>query len=159
MDLEKAVKQAVPLLKGTYGIVCIHADEPGKLVGARNGSPLVLGIGNGEMFLASDVTAIMSYTRQVSYLEDGEVVAFDADSYVTSDLSDKAIEKKIEHIDWELQEIEKGGFPTFMEKEIFEQPRSVERAMGGRLDKDLATGHLGGLNMSSRELLNVERVK
>ncbi len=158
-DLEKAVKQATPLLKGTYGIVCVHADEPGKLVGARNGSPLVLGIGNGEMFLASDVTAIMSHTRQVSYLEDGEIVAFDADSYVTSDLSDRAIEKKIEHIDWELQEIEKGGFPTFMEKEIFEQPDSVKRAMSGRLNKELATGHLGGLNLSSQELLNIGRIK
>ncbi len=158
-DLEKAVKQAAPLLKGTYGIVCVHADEPGKLVGARNGSPLVLGIGNGEMFLASDVTAMMAYTRQVIYLEDGDIVAFDADSYTMSDLSDRAVEKKIESIDWELQEIEKGGFPTYMEKEIFEQPQSVERAMSGRLDKDIATGHLGGLNMSSQELLNVGRVK
>jgi glutamine---fructose-6-phosphate transaminase (isomerizing) len=158
-DLEKALKQAAPLLKGTYGIVCVHADEPGRVVGARNGSPLVLGIGNGEMFLASDVTAMIAYTRQVIYLEDGEIVVFDADSYRTSDLSDKAIEKKIEHIDWELQEIEKGGFPTFMEKEIFEQPQSVGRAMIGRLDKDLATSHLGGLNMSNQELLNVGRVK
>lgn len=158
-DLEKAVKQAAPLLKGTYGIVCIHADEPGRLVGARNGSPLVLGIGDDEMFLASDVTAVMTHTRQVVYLEDGDIVTFDANTYSTSDLSDRAIEKKIEHIDWELQEIEKGGFPTFMEKEIFEQPQSVGRAMGGRLNKDLATGHLGGLNMTSQELLNVGRVK
>ena len=158
-DLEKAVKQAAPLLKGTYGIVCIHADEPGRLVGARNGSPLVLGIGDDEMFLASDVTAVMTHTRQVVYLEDGDIVTFDANTYSTSDLSDRAIEKKIEHIDWELQEIEKGGFPTFMEKEIFEQPQSVGRAMGGRLNKDLATGHLGGLNMTSQELLNVGRVQ
>ena len=158
-DLEKAVRQAAPLLTGTYGIACVHADEPDVIVGARNGSPLVLGIGNGEMFLASDVTAIMSYTRQVVYLEDGEIVRLDPGGYRTSDVSDRAIEKKIEHIDWDLQEIEKGDFPTFMEKEIFEQPLSVERAMKGRLDKELATGHLGGLNMSKRELLDVERVK
>jgi glucosamine--fructose-6-phosphate aminotransferase (isomerizing) len=93
------------------------------------------------------------------YLEDGEIVRIDSSGYTTSDVSDRAIEKKIEHIDWELQEIEKGGFPTFMEKEIFEQPLSVERAMKGRLDKELATGHLGGLNMSNSELLNVERIK
>jgi len=158
-DLEKAVKQATPLLKGTYGIACVHADEPGVVVGARNGSPLVLGVGDGEMFLASDVTAMMSHTRQVIYLEDGEIVKIDADTYVTSDLSDHAIEKKVEHIDWELQEIEKGGYSSYMEKEIFEQPLSIERAMTGRLHKEFATGHLGGLNMSNRELLNVERVK
>ncbi|MBN1685888.1 MAG: glutamine--fructose-6-phosphate transaminase (isomerizing) [Spirochaetales bacterium] len=158
-DLEKAVKLAAPLLKGTYGIACVHADEPGVIIGARNGSPLVLGIGNDEMFLASDVTAMMSYTRQAVYLEDGEIVRIDAHGYTTSDVTDRAITKKIEHIDWELQEIEKGGFPTYMEKEIFEQPLSVERAMKGRLDKEIATGHLGGLNMTSSELLNVERVK
>jgi glutamine---fructose-6-phosphate transaminase (isomerizing) len=158
-DLEQAVKQVVPLVKGTYGILCVHADEPGRIVGARNGSPLVLGIGNGEMFLASDVTAMMAYTRQVVYLEDGDVVVVDSESYQTTDAKDQNIEKKIESIDWELQEIEKGGFPTFMEKEIFEQPQSIERGMQGRLDRVLATAHLGGLNLSSKELLNVERVK
>ena len=158
-DLEKAVKQVAPLVKGTFGIICVHADEPGRIVGARNGSPLVLGIGNGEMFLASDVTAMMAYTRQVVYLEDGDIVVVDSESYRTSDVKDNNIEKKIESIDWELQEIEKGGFPTFMEKEIFEQPQSIERAMQGRLDRELATAHLGGLNLSSKQLLNIERVK
>ena len=158
-DLETAVKEATRLIKGTYGIVCIHANEPGKMVGARNGSPLVLGIGNQEIFLASDVTAMMAYTKQVIYLEDGEVVVADADAYRTSDSDDREVDKQVEHIDWELQEIEKGGFATFMEKEIFEQPQSIERALKGRLDRELATGHLGGLNMSNRELLNIERIK
>ncbi|MAG13063.1 MAG: glutamine--fructose-6-phosphate transaminase (isomerizing) [Spirochaetales bacterium] len=158
-DLEKAVKQAAPLLKGTYGIVCMHVDEPNRIVGARNGSPLVLGIGNDEMFLASDVTAMMAYTRQVVYLEDGEIATIDPDGYLMSDVADRTIEKTIENIDWELQEIEKGGFANFMEKEIFEQPQSTERAIQGRLDRELATGHLGGLNLSSKELLNIERIK
>jgi glucosamine--fructose-6-phosphate aminotransferase (isomerizing) len=158
-DLERAVKQAVQLLKGTYGIVCIHADEPDKLVGARNGSPLVLGIGNGEMFLASDVTAIIAHTKQVIFIEDGEVVSVQPDSYVTSDLRDRTIDKEIETISWELEEMEKGGFVHFMEKEIFEQPESITRAMQGRIDYEYATSHLGGLNMSSRELQAIERVR
>jgi glucosamine--fructose-6-phosphate aminotransferase (isomerizing) len=158
-DLEEAVKKALALLKGTYGIVCVHCDHPDRLVGARHGSPLVLGVGSGEMFLASDVTAIISHTKQVVYLEDGEVVSITAHDYRTTDLLDQQIEKKVEQVSWELEEIEKAGFRHFMEKEIFEQPESVKRAMSGRVDFEEATAHLGGLNMSTRDLLNVERVR
>lgn len=158
-DLEKAVKESLVLLKGTYGIAVMHAGEPDKIIGARNGSPLVLGIGNGEMFLASDVTAMMAYTKQVVYLEDGEVVSITPDGYKTTDLSNRAISKTTEQIGWELEEIEKDGFLHFMEKEIFEQPESISRGMRGRLNLETATGHLGGLNMTNKELLNLERVK
>lgn len=158
-DLETAVKETVGLIKGTYGIVAIHMDEPTRLVGARNGSPLVLGIGDGEMFLASDVTAIIAHTRQVIYLEDGEVVSVDAHGYATSDLRNNQIEKQVDHIGWELAEIEKAGFTHFMEKEIFEQPEAIRRATTGRIDHEYATGHLGGLNLSNRELLDINRVK
>lgn len=158
-DLVQAVKEALSLLKGTYGIVCVHADDPGHLVGARNGSPLVLGVGDQEMFLASDVTAIMAHTKQVIYLEDGEVVSVRADSYETTDLHDNRINKEIEHITWELEEIEKSGFPHFMEKEIFEQPQSIIRGMSGRIEHDLATAHLGGLDLTKQQLLDVRRVK
>ena len=158
-DLEKAVKRTCSLLKGTYGILVVHADEPEHIVGARNGSPLVLGIGEGEMFLASDVTAILAHTKQVIYLEDGEVCSITADSYTTTDLRDRAVDKQIDFITWELEEMEKNGYETFMEKEIHEQPESIKRAMQGRLDREYATGKLGGLNMSRRELLDVERVK
>jgi glucosamine--fructose-6-phosphate aminotransferase (isomerizing) len=158
-DIESAVREAVSLLKGTYGLVCIHADEPEKIVGARNGSPLVVGIGDSEMFLASDVTAIIAHTKQVIYLEDGEVVTITPGEYHTTDLKDRKIEKEVEKVSWELQEIEKAGHKTFMEKEIFEQPEAIKRAMGGRLDLTLATAHLGGLNMSTKDLLNIERVK
>ena len=158
-DLERAVKEALALLKGTYGIVCVHSDEPGRVVGARNGSPLVLGIGEGEMFLASDVTAMIAYTKQVVYVEDGEVVVVDSSGFATSDLHDNSITKTVEEIGWQLEEIEKAGFETYMEKEVFEQPESILRAMRGRLDMELSTGHLGGLNLSNRELRNIERVK
>jgi len=157
--LEKAVKEAVLMLKGTYGIACIHSDEPGKVVGARNGSPLVLGIGNDEMFLASDVTAMLAYTKQAVYLEDGEIIVVTQDHYDTFDLTEKSISKHVELIGWELEEIEKSGFSHFMEKEIHEQSESIARAMRGRLDRELATGHLGGLNLTGKELLNIERVK
>jgi glucosamine--fructose-6-phosphate aminotransferase (isomerizing) len=158
-DLEKAVQEAIALLEGTYGIVCIHADEPQRIVGARNGSPLVVGIGNREMFLASDVTALIAYTKQVIYLEDGDVVTITPDEYRTTDRMDHTIEKEVEYVSWELQEIEKDGFRNFMEKEIMEQPESVKRAMGGRIDRNQATAHLGGLNMSTKDLINIDRVK
>jgi glucosamine--fructose-6-phosphate aminotransferase (isomerizing) len=158
-DLEKAVREAVSLLRGTYGIVCVHADEPRRIVGARNGSPLVLGVGNDEMFLASDVTAIIAHTKQVIYLEDGEMASITPTEYRTSDLKDRTIDKAVEKISWELQEIERGGYPTYMEKEIMEQPESIKRAMGGRIEVAQATAHLGGLNLSTKELITIERVK
>ena len=158
-NLEKAVRRAVSLVKGTYGIACVHADEPMRIVGARNGSPLVVGIGKDEMFLASDVTAVMAHTREAVYLEDGEIVVITPETYVTTDQRDQCVSKTVNHIEWELEEIEKAGYEHFMEKEIHEQPESIERAMRGRLDKETATGHLGGLNLTNKELLNLERIK
>ncbi len=157
-NLEAAVRKSAFLLKGTYGIAVMHRDEPGTIVGIRNGSPLVLGIGDGEMFLASDVTAILAHTKQVVYLEDKEIVTITADTYRTSDYYEQEIEKKIESIGWELEQIEKDGYEYFMEKEIWEQPESILRAVQGRIDREGATGHLGGLNMTPRQLLNIKRI-
>lgn len=158
-DLEQAVRKTLPLLKGTYGLLCIHQDEPAKIVGARLGSPLVLGIGDNEMFLASDVTAILAYTKQVIFLEDREVVTISPQEFHIRDGHDQKITKEIAEISWQLEEIEKGHFRHFMEKEIFEQPESIVRAYRGRLDWEEATAKLGGLNLSSRELLDIERIK
>ncbi len=158
-DLEKAVKEAVLLLKGTYGIVAMHTAEPGRLVGARNGSPLVLGVGDGEMFLASDVTAIIAHTRQVVYLEDGEVISLSAGDFTTTNLRNQVIEKEVDFVHWELEEIEKAGYSHFMLKEIHEQPESIRRALSGRIDHEYNTGHLGGLNLTNRELAEVHRVR
>jgi glucosamine--fructose-6-phosphate aminotransferase (isomerizing) len=137
----------------------MHVAEPDRLVGARNGSPLVLGVGDDEMFLASDVTAIVAHTKQVIYIEDGEVISVRPDGYVTTDMRDNPITKTIDHITWEIEEIEKAGFTFYMEKEIYEQPEAIERALKGRIDHEYATGHLGGLNLSNRELLDINRVK
>jgi glutamine---fructose-6-phosphate transaminase (isomerizing) len=158
-DLEKAVKSALCVLKGTYGIAVIHADESSKVIGARNGSPLVLGIGDGETFLASDVTAIIAHTKQVVYIEDGEIVTITPQSFRTTDQNDRPVDKKIDKIAFELQAIEKNGFSTFMEKEIFEQPESIRRAITGRIDQENATAKLGGLNLTRKDLLNIERIR
>lgn len=110
-DLEAAVKSALSLLQGTYGILVMHSDQPGLIVGARNGSPLVLGIGDNELFLASDVTAIVGYTRQVVYLDDGEVVVVQPGGFRTTDLRNKTLSKPVDTVNWDLDEIEKGNFP------------------------------------------------
>lgn len=158
-DLEESVRETLPLLKGTYGLAIMHKAEPGKIVGARNGSPLVLGVGEGEMFLGSDVTAILAYTKEAVYLNDGEIVSLTAEGYRTFDINAKIIQKQVEEISWELEQIEKKGFKHFMEKEIHEQPESIKRAYQGRLYRDEATGLLGGLNIQTKELRNIERVR
>jgi glutamine---fructose-6-phosphate transaminase (isomerizing) len=158
-NLETAVREAVYLLKGTYGIAVVHADEPDKIVGARNGSPLVVGVGEGEMFIASDVMAMMAYTKQAVYLEDGEMVTITPDGYKMFDINEQEIEKEVEQITWELEQMEKDGYGTFMEKEIHEQPMSIQRALTGRIDMEGATGHLGGLNLTAKQLLNIDRVE
>ncbi len=157
-DLTQAVRDAVQRVKGTYGIVVMHADHPDMLVGARNGSPLIIGIGENEMFIGSDVTAMISYTKQVVYLEDGEIVTITRDAYRISDLNDRKINKDVNEVNWEFESFEKGLYDHFMLKEIYEQKESITRGMLGRLNLDQATGHLGGLNMTSSELLNIERI-
>jgi glucosamine--fructose-6-phosphate aminotransferase (isomerizing) len=157
-DLEAAVKAALRHLQGTYGIAVIHADEPGRIVGARNGSPLAVGVGEGEMLLGSDVMAFISSTKRVVYLNDGEVVTIDASDFRITDRTDSQINRKADAITWELGAIEKNGFPCFMEKEIFEQPESISRAISGRMDQDNATAKLGGLNMERSQLRAVSRV-
>ena len=157
-DLTKAVLETLSLLKGTYGLVVMHQDHPDMLVGARNGSPLIMGVGDGEMFLASDASAIISYTKQVIYLQDGEVVTVTPDSFQTMDMDENVIDKNIDIIEWEAESFEKSGYDHYMLKEIYEQSESIVRGMKGRLDRAHATGHLGGLNMTTEELLKVERV-
>ncbi len=157
-DLEAAVKSTVTLLKGTYGILTMHTDHPDEIIGARNGSPMVLGIGDGEMLIASDVSAMIAHTKQVVYVEDGEVVRMDSGSYAVTDMRNRSVDKKVDSISWELEEMEKGDYPHFMLKEIHEQIDSVPRAIGGRIDEDQATAVLGGLNMSEMELLGVKRI-
>ena len=157
-DLEEAVRQALTSVVGTYGIVVLDARHPDVIVAARNGSPVVLGLGDKEMFVASDVAALVRYTRQVVHLDDGEVAAVRADGFVTSTLDARTTIKEPSTIDTEAGSYDAEGYTHFMRKEIHEQPRAVERALRGRLESRFHTAHLGGLNMDARELREFRRV-
>ena len=131
--LVEAVRESLRQVIGTYGIAVIHADVPGVLVGARRGSPLVLGVGKGEHFLASDVCAIVAHTREAVYLNDYEIVALRADGFDISTLAGSDASFQVSKVEFMAEDVDKGKFPHYMLKEIFEQPNSVRDAMRGRL--------------------------
>lgn len=143
--LLKAVRAALNEVEGTYGLAVIYKEEPDKIVVARKGSPLVIGIGDNENFVASDVSALIAHTSQVVYLEDGEIVEVYKDKFIAKDIADKEIQKEIQAISMKLEEISRGGYQHFMLKEIMEQADSVCDAMRGRLLFNDGTSKLGGL--------------
>lgn len=157
-NLERAVASALRLVEGAYGIAVISDYEPEKIVGARKGSPLVVGVGDGEYFVASDVAAILAHTNQVIYLGDEEIVVITPRGYRTMTLEEIPVDKKIEEITWELAQAEKGGFDHFMLKEIFEQPRCIQNAIRGRLVHGNWEAHLGGLNLTEEALRSFDRI-
>jgi glucosamine--fructose-6-phosphate aminotransferase (isomerizing) len=157
-NLEEAVIDALALVEGTYGIAVISANDPDKIVAARKGSPLLIGIGEGENYVASDVAAILAHTRQVVYLDDGEMAVLTKDGYSVCDLDAQQIKKKVSRIEWDLDQIEKGGFDHFMLKEIFEQPQSIQNTMRGRLVAEEGFSKLGGLNLMKEELQNLDQI-
>jgi glutamine---fructose-6-phosphate transaminase (isomerizing) len=144
--LLKAVQAALNEVEGTYGIAVIYKNEPDKIVVARKGSPLVIGIGDNENFVASDVGALVTHTHNVVYLEDGEVVEVYKDKIIAKDIADKDIQKEIQEVSLRLDEISKGGYNHFMLKEIMEQPESIKNSMRGRLLFKQGTAKLGGLD-------------
>ena len=158
-DLEEAVRRALTSVVGTYGIAVLDARRPDRVVAARNGSPVVLGIGDKEMFVASDVAALVRYTRQVVHLDDGEVATVRADGFHTSTLDARTTTHEPSLIDADLGSYTADGYTHFMRKEIHEQPRTVERALRGRLEERFNTAHLGGLNIDAREARAIRRVK
>ena len=157
-NLERAVAAALRHVTGTYGIAVIARDDPGKVVGARHGSPLVVGICDSEYILASDVSAIIRHTNQVVYLDDGEMVTITPAGIHTTTIREETVSKRVETVDWDLDMIEKAGFAHFMLKEIFEQPQSLRNTLRGRLIVEEGTARLGGLNMSPAELRAITRV-
>jgi len=157
-NLEDAVIQALRMVEGTYGIAVISGTDSHKIVAARKGSPLLVGLGDNEYFIASDVSAILAHTRQVVYLDDGDLAVLDRDGYRIIDLNAMELTKKISRIDWNLDQIERGGFSHFMLKEIFEQPETIENTMRGRLLPDEGTSKLGGLNLTDEELLSFDNI-
>ena len=157
-SLEEAVIEALRKLEGTYGIAVVSSRDPGKIVAARKGSPLLIGLGEGENFLASDASAILAHTRQVVYLNDGDVAVIERDNYRVIDIDATPQPRKVDRINWDLAEIERGGYAHFMLKEIFEQPQTIENAMRGRLILEDGTAKLGGLNLSHEELMKIDNI-
>jgi glucosamine--fructose-6-phosphate aminotransferase (isomerizing) len=157
-SLEAAVIEALWQVEGTYGIAVLSSREPGTLVAARKGSPLLVGLGQGEHFVASDASAILSHTRDVVYLDDGDVAVVTRDGYRVLDLEASQRDKPVTRIDWDIQQIERGGFPHFMLKEIYEQPATLENTMRGRLILEEGFSKLGGLNISRDDLLAIDNI-
>jgi glutamine---fructose-6-phosphate transaminase (isomerizing) len=157
-DLEKAFQKTLKLLKGTYGIALMHADHPGKILAARKGSPLVIGLGEGETIIASDVSAIVRYTKQVIYLDDGEIASINGDGFKIFNFDYKEINKEVTEIEWDAEKIEKEGFPHFMLKEIFEQPETIINSTRGRLIASDGKVKLGGLEGVADRLREIDRV-
>jgi glucosamine--fructose-6-phosphate aminotransferase (isomerizing) len=157
-DLEKAVQRGLRDVRGAYGIAVIHADEPDVLVAARNGSPLIIGVGEGEYIVASDASAIIEHTTRVVYLEDREMATLRRDALRTSTIDDIPTQKQIQEVEWSLEQIEKKGYPHFMLKEIMEQPESLADSMRGRLDPGSGEVILGGIRDVARQMTHARRV-
>jgi glucosamine--fructose-6-phosphate aminotransferase (isomerizing) len=157
-DLTEAVRNALMQVEGTYGIAVISARHPGLIVAARMGSPLVIGHGDDENLLASDVSAMLEHTNRVVYLEDGEIATITAHDYKITTIQNVKIAPTVEEISWTLDEIEKSGFDHFMLKEIHEQPDTLRNAIRGRLNHEDGIARLNGLNLQQDELRRIKRV-
>ena len=157
-DLLSAVSQALKRVEGTYGIAVVSSRHPGKIVVARKGSPLVIGIGESETIIASDVSAIVAHTRQVIYLQDGDVALVTASGPQIYTLDNVSVDRAVSNVEWEIGAAEKSGFAHFMLKEIFEQPAALQNTIRGRLDLALGTAVLSGLGLAPRELAAIQRM-
>ncbi len=156
--LSDAVRAVLRRVIGTFGIAVIDRDNPSTLVVARSGSPVILGIGDGEMFAASDVSALSRHTRELVHLDDGEVAELTPDGFTVTALDASPKEKSRTQLQGQPEEHDKGGYPHYLLKEIYEQPETVRRAVSGRLEENFSTAHLGGLNLQARDLLALKRV-
>ncbi len=155
---EDAVRLALSQVEGTYGIVVISKDDPDKIIAARKGSPLVIGMGDDEFVIASDVSAIISHTKNVTYLDDNEIAIIKRDHVQIKTIENLEVNKRVERIFFDLDKIEKSGYDHFMLKEIMEQPQTIEDAMRGRLLKDEGTARLGGISLEIESLLYAPRI-
>ena len=165
-SLQDAVRQTLRHVEGTYGLVVLDTKNPNELVVARNGSPIVLGIGESEMFVASDVAALVRYTKQVVYLDDAEVATVHASDFRTAALDERDRRgpgerqtKKPTTVEAEAGDYELGSFENYMRKEIHDQPEALRRALRGRLDERFATAKLGGIDLDARQLRSIRQVK
>src|ERR1041385_5700173 len=156
--LEDRVIAALAHVEGTYGLAVMSTDEPGKIVVARRGSPVLLGIGEEELFVASDASAVLEHTRSVVYLDDGDIAVLTADGYHVVDAESHVQLREVDDVAWDLAEIELGGYPHFMLKEISEQAETVRATLRGRLLQDRGTARLNGLNLAPADCPELQRV-
>ena len=157
--LEEAVLETLGQIDGTYGLAVLHADFPDRIVVARNGSPLIIGVGEREMHIASDVAALVRYTRQVVHLDDGELATVTAHGFTTFTADRRPTVKEPTTVDLTTDDYDRAGHEHYMRKEILEQPQAAERVLRGRLDERFGTAHLGGLNLDARDSRSIKRVK
>jgi glucosamine--fructose-6-phosphate aminotransferase (isomerizing) len=157
-NLAEAVAAALREVEGAYGIAVVSSDAPDVLVAARQGSPLLVGVGDGEWFVASDASAILAHTRSVVYLDDGEMAVLTREGYSVRDLHLSRISKPVNQIEWDLAKIERGGHEHFMFKEIVEQPETIENTMRGHLLEEQGTSRLEGLNLTDEQLKKFDRI-
>ena len=157
-NLVQAVRSALHAVEGAYAIVILNENNPDQLIAARKGSPMVLGIGNNEFFIASDATPIIEYTNEVVYLKDREIAIINRDNFKITNIDDVEQTPYIQKVEMKLEELEKGGYEHFMLKEIFEQPNSIADSMRGRLDAVNGNLTLGGIYEYSNALINAKRI-
>ena len=158
-NLTRALRKALKIVKGAYGLVVFTSDEPDKILATRNGSPLVIGLGEDETIIASDVSAILRHTKQVIYLDDGEIAEINGNGFKILNLEAEEINKDIKKIEWDLEKIEKQGFSTFMLKEIFEQPDTILNSIRGRTFMKAGKAKLGGLDDVADKLREIDRIQ
>lgn len=157
-NLLDAVKASLAEVEGTYGIACMSRDEPGVLVAASCGSPIVLGLGENETIVASDAAAVITYTRQAIYLDDRDVARIEGSRVDIQTLDAGAVTRTPSEIDWSPDAAEKGGYEHYMLKEVYEQPEAIKNTIRGRLDLNRGTAILSGLNLEPRELVDIQRL-
>ncbi len=158
-DFGKAIQTALQYVVGTYGLLVISVYEPDKIFAIRNGSPLVLGVGDNEMIIASDVPAIVRHTSRVIYLEDKEFTVISKDNFTTTNFDNKILEKEIEEVKIKRGDVSKGNYPHYMLKEIEEQPEAIQRTFEGRVIKDYGISKLGGITLEKRDFLDINRIE
>ncbi len=154
----ESVRKSLLHVEGTYGIAVLCTDCPDQIVAARKGSPLIIGVGQGEVLVASDATALASRTQNVVYLNDGEVAHLTANDFTIQTSGNESVDPVISRLEWTSEDAELQGFDTFMEKEIFEQPEALENAMRGRFSDDGSTAKFGGLNLTPQEFRQIDRI-
>ena len=157
-DILKAVQEALPMCQGAWAIALIHKDHPDQIITAAQDSPLAIGVGNGEVFIASDTNAFMAHTREVFYVHDGEVAVITKETYEVFDSNAAQISKETQKLEQEVSEAVKGNFDHFMLKEIFEQPQVIRNTLLSRFLPEYGTAKLDGLTIDVNELLSVDRI-